>query len=477
MSAVPLDGRSLAERGGPARPDRVRIVHLGLGNFHRAHQAWYTAHATDAADWGIAAFTGRSPQQAELLQQQDGLYCLVVRGEGADRVEVVPSILEAHDASRLDRLVELLADPADPAVAIVTLTVTEAGYRLAGDGLLDRADAVTRDDIAELTRVFESGRLTDAAPQAALSRLLVGLEARRRAGGAPIAIVPCDNIPDNGSYVGRGLQALAAEVSPELAAWIASDVSFVGTSVDRITPRIEGEVDAVAEAGWIDRSPVVTEPFADWVLSGAFPAGRPAWETSGARFVDDLEPWENRKLWLLNGAHSILAFAGLARGHETVSVAIADPACRALVEDFWDEAAQLLPAEIETVQYRRDLLDRFANPRIVHRLSQIAGDATTKVRYRFAAVAERTLARGGEPTGSAGAIAAWLRALRLGVVPGDAFAADIRQVLDGPAVVTALIDLTSPRLAAHDGFAELVAAADDPTTDPHPAHSAVPASA
>lgn len=469
MTALALDDRSLAERGGPARPGRVRIVHLGLGNFHRAHQAWYTAHSTDAADWGIAAFTGRSPLQAELLQGQDGLYCLVVRGVDGDRVEVVPSILEAHDASRVGRLVELVADPA---VAVVTLTVTEAGYRLTGAGDLDRSDPVTRDDIAELARTFATGRLTDAAPRAALSRLLAGLEARRRAGGVPIAIVPCDNIPDNGAYVSRGLRALAAEVSAELAAWIATHVSFVGTSVDRITPRIEGEVDAVRTAGWIDRSPVVTEPFSDWVLSGDFPAGRPAWETAGARFVDDLEPWENRKLWLLNGAHSILAFSGLVRGHETVSVAIADPDCRALVEEFWDEAVQLLPEGIETVDYRSDLLDRFANPRIVHRLTQIAGDATTKVRYRFAAVAERTLARGAEPSGSARAIASWIEGLRRGVVPADAFADDIARALDGPAPVPVLIDLASPRLASSDVFVGLVAAADRPTT----ALSAAPAS-
>lgn len=469
MTALALDDRSLAERGGPARPGRVRIVHLGLGNFHRAHQAWYTAHSTDAADWGIAAFTGRSPLQAELLQGQDGLYCLVVRGVDGDRVEVVPSILEAHDASRVGRLVELVADPA---VAVVTLTVTEAGYRLTGAGDLDRSDPVTRDDIAELARTFATGRLTDAEPQAALSRLLVGLEARRRAGGVPIAIVPCDNIPDNGAYVSRGLRALAAEVSAELAAWIATHVSFVGTSVDRITPRIEGEVDAVRTAGWIDRSPVVTEPFSDWVLSGDFPAGRPAWETAGARFVDDLEPWENRKLWLLNGAHSILAFSGLVRGHETVSVAIADPDCRALVEEFWDEAVQLLPEGIETVDYRSDLLDRFANPRIVHRLTQIAGDATTKVRYRLAAVAERTLARGAEPSGSARAIASWIEGLRRGVVPADAFADDIARALDGSAPVPALIDLASPRLASSDVFVGLVAAADRPTT----ALSAAPAS-
>ena len=429
---------------------------MGLGNFHRAHQAWYTAHATDAADWGIAAFTGRSPLQAELLQAQQGLYSLVVRDDQADRVEIVPSILEVHDASRLDRFVELLADSE---VAVVTLTVTEAGYRLDPTGAPDLTDPATRDDISALRAAFQSGRLTDAAPAGALSRLLLGLEARRRAGAGPIAIVPCDNIPDNGAYVARGLRGLAAEVSPELAEWVASEVAFVGTSVDRITPRLDGEVAAVLAAGWIDASPVVTEPFSDWVLAGEFPAGRPAWETAGARFVDDLEPWENRKLWLLNGAHSILAFAGLASGHETVADAIADPACRELVEDFWSEAAALLPPEIEHTEYRRRLLARFGNPRIVHRLEQIAGDATTKVRYRFAAVAERTVASGGDPTGSARATASWIDALRQGVIPADGFAGDIAQSFRAPDPVRALVRLISPRLATEDRFVDLVTAA------------------
>lgn len=456
MSAQPLGDRSLALRGGPRRPSRVRIVHLGLGGFHRAHQAWYTAHATDASEWGIAAFTVRSPRQADLLRVQDGLYCLVVRGQERDAVEVVPSILEAHDGAHLDRLVELLADPA---VAVVTLTVTEAGYRLTGDGEVDLADPVTGVDIAELSRAFRQGPLTDAAPRGALARLLLGLEARRRAGGAPIAVVPCDNIPDNGRYVERGLTGLAARVSPELAGWIDSAVSFVGTSVDRITPRIEGDLEAVRDAGWIDRSPVVTEPFADWVLSGAFPAGRPAWESAGARFVDDLEPWENRKLWLLNGAHSILAFEGLARGHDTVSAAIDDPVCRGLVEDFWDEAVQLLPAGTEHVRYRSALRERFASPRIVHRLQQIAGHATTKVRYRFAAVAERTIAAGRRPSGSAAALAAWIGALREGVVPADAFAGEIVRAEASVDDIAALLGVVSSAAAVDPTLIDAVRAA------------------
>jgi fructuronate reductase len=198
-------------------------------------------------------------------------------------------------------------------------------------------------------------------------------------------------------------------------------VSFVATSVDRITPRTtESDLRAVAaECGWIDRAPVVTEPFSDWVLSGRFPLGRPQWESAGARFVDDIEPYEKRKLWLLNGAHSLLAYAGMARGHETVSAALADPVCLRMVEDFWDEAARHLPAELETDGYRAALLDRFGNARISHRLEQISADGSTKLRMRVLPIflAERAAGRSG--AGSAAVLAAWLGFVRTAGRPGD----------------------------------------------------------
>lgn len=441
MVVAELNSRSFHDRGGD-RPGSVRIVHLGLGGFHRAHQAWFTAHAEDAAQWGIAAFTGRSPRQAELLEPQDGLYCLVVRSEDADLVEVIPSIVEVHDGARLDRFVQLMADPE---VAIVTLTVTEAGYLLSSSGDADTAHPAVIGDIAEVKKEEASAR-----PVTALGRLLLGLDARRRAHAGAIAVVPCDNIPRNGDYVERGLLSLAGHVSGELREWIAANVSFVGTSVDRITPRTHGEIEAVAEAGWIDSSPVVTEPFADWVLAGDFPAGRPRWETAGARFVNDLEPWENRKLWLLNGAHSILAFAGLARGLTTVSQAISDTACRSLVERFWEEAVAGLPETIEHLDYRRALIARFANGRIEHRLEQIAAEDTTKVRYRLAAVAENTIRRAAEPTATAAAIATWIDAHRRHVLPGAAPAA--------PEDERAMLEAVSPLLARTPAFLDLVRA-------------------
>lgn len=439
MTARVLSTESYESRGG-SRPREVRIVHLGLGNFHRAHQAWYTAHASDGLSWGIAAFTGRTPDQAELLGQQDGLYCLVVRDDQSDRVEVVPSLIEVHAGQNTRRLTELLATPA---VAIVTITVTEGGYLLEDGGDVDLSHPQVSDDIRHLTRDI---RL--AQPTTAIGRLLLGLEARRTADAGPLAVVCCDNIPDNGAYVRQGVLSFARVVSADLEEWITANVAFVGTSVDRITPKVTGEIDALDAAGWIDNNPVVTESFTDWILSGHFPGGRPAWEAAGARFVEDLEPWENRKLWLLNGAHSILAFAGLARGLTTVSEAIRDNECRDLVESFWNEAVACLPADIDHENYRKALVARFANSRIEHRLAQIAANDTVKVRYRFAAVAELTLRRHETPDGTAAAVAAWIDAHRIGVLPG----APPAKVGDEVAMIHAV----SPMLAQSAAFVALV---------------------
>ncbi|MFV0373362.1 mannitol dehydrogenase family protein [Microbacterium sp.] len=439
MTPVPLTRAALAARGAPASAAPVRIVHLGLGHFFRAHQAWFTARAADAHQWGIAAFTGRSRHIADDLTAQDGLFTLVERGPDGDRVEVVTSVSEAATGTDLTRLAALVSDPA---VAIITLTVTESGYRLHADGTPDPDDA---DLAADLRALGEHG--TGAEPGTVLGRLVYALAARRSAAAGPIAVVPCDNIPDNGAFLARGVTVAAARVDPSLAEWVRQNVSFVSTSVDRITPHAEAP-DAVADAGWTDTAAVVTEPFADWVLAGRFPAGRPDWVSAGARCVDDIEPWENRKLWLLNGAHSILTFAGLPRGLTTVAEAMADAQCRALVESFWDEAVRCLPDDADHVAYRAQLRERFANPRIVHRLEQISVDATVKVQVRIAAVAERTLAAGRAPEGTVLALASWIGWVCTDTGARDARTDEVVRARDAADPVLALIALVSPVLAA-----------------------------
>jgi len=344
----------------------ARVVHLGLGNFHRAHQAWYTELAVDRGAWGIAAFSVRGAGLAERLTAQDGLYALVERGPEADEVSVIGSLVEAHSGDS-PRFVELLASPE---TAVVTLTITEGGYRIGGD-----------------------------ARPLALERLARGLEARRRADAGPIALVSCDNLPANGRVLRKALLGLA----PELETWLDEAVSFASTSVDRITPRLtEAELHQLRDAsGWGDAAPVVAEPFTDWVLDGAFAGGRPQWDTAGARFVDDVEPFERRKLWLLNGAHTILAASGPGRGHQTVAAAFADPYCAALVTGFWDEAERhLTNPGLDIPSYLEQLRGRFANPRIAHRLTDIADQAPAKVRVRLLPVlqAEQTAGRTGAAT-------------------------------------------------------------------------------
>lgn len=394
-------------RTRPAPP--ARVVHLGLGAFHRAHQAWYTQRANELAgpddQWGIAAFTGRSARTAEELAAQDGRYTLVTRSSDGDELAVVDSLAEVHDGADVRAWRDVLSRPR---TGVLTLTVTEAGYRRAPGGGIDLEDPDVAADLA-LLRADAPGT---AGPMTAPGRLVDGLRARRRAQAGPIAVVSCDNLPGNGDVTRRVVVGLAEAVDPDLARWIGTTVSFVSSMVDRITPATtdadRAEVRAVT--GREDRSPVVTEPFSEWVLQGDFPAGRPAWEHAGARFVPDVEPFERRKLWLLNAGHSLLAYTGLARGRVTVAEAFGDPACRAALEDLWSEAAEVLPFTAEEVAEATEALRRrFANARIEHRLAQIASDGSQKLPIRVLAVAEARRAAG-LPVGRAGAavVAAWV---------------------------------------------------------------------
>ena len=188
------------------------------------------------------------------------------------------------------------------------------------------------------------------------------------------------------------------------------------------------------------------------MLCGDFPAGRPQWESAGARFVDDIEPWEFRKLWLLNGAHSILAYAGLQRGHGSVADAVADPACRAVVDRFHAEAVTVLPSGVEHVDYRAALIERFANGAIVHRLEQIAADGADKIRYRVVPVAERVLDAGGTAAASAAALATWVAWVLRDGSAHDARADDAERAAAASDPVAALVAVVSPRLAARPAF-------------------------
>ncbi len=398
----------------PAAP--VRLVHLGLGNFFRAHQAWYTDRAPDAPEWGIAAFSGRGGALARALAAQEGLYTLVTRAAEGDHFDVIASVSRAHAA---DDHRAWLAYFADRRVQAVTITVTEAGYIRGPSGGLDRDRAEVQADVNSLRH--DRRALVRTAP----ARLAAALEARRQADAGPLTIVPCDNLFGNGAIAARVVRDLAELVFPELLPWMEQSVSTVTTMVDRITPRTDPEDERLVTAttGVADRCPVVTEPFSEWVLGGTFAADRPAWERAGATFAGDIEPHEQRKLWLLNGGHSLLAYTGLARGHATIAGAVADDACRTWLERWWTEASAhlTLPAQ-DLAAYRSALLQRFANPRMHHQLHQIATDGSQKLPVRILPVLRRERAAGRVPEGAALVIAGWIDYLR----DPDAEVSDVR---------------------------------------------------
>jgi fructuronate reductase len=389
LSRTAGDGRAAAP---------VRILHLGLGSFFRAHQAWYTDRAADADAWGIAAFSGRRAEPARALTAQDGLYTLVTRGPDADRHEVVGSLSAAHPGGDHTAWLRYWRQPE---LAVVTLTVTEAGYTARPEDAAADLAALRADPEAPVTTVA--------------ARLLAGLGARRRAGGGPVAIVPCDNLPGNGAVVRRTVRELADAVGRPALLAAAESASYVSTVVDRITPAATpADVAATARAtGRGDAVPVVTEPSAEWVLCGDFPAGRPRWQDAGARFVPDAAPYAQRKLWLLNGGHSLLAYAGPLLGHTTVAEVVADPRCRDWLAQWWDEASGWLSLDQrELADYRQALLERFANPRLRHTLAQIAADGSQKLPVRILPVLSAERARGAVPQGAARVLAAWLLHLR-----------------------------------------------------------------
>jgi fructuronate reductase len=413
--AVSVNAPRVRRPPGVSAPP-ARIVHLGIGAFARAHQAYYTHQANlhhRSDPWGIVGFTGRTNSTARALSEQDGVYYMITRSAAGDRVGRIGSVRTAYSGADLPRLTASLAARG---TAVVTMTVTEAGYHLDSERRPALASPVMSADRESLANLV---RLDDRAFDAALAkaplismpaRLVLGLERRRRASAGPLAIVPCDNIAANGNATRTVIAALAHEVSPQLREWIDARVSFVDTSVDRITPATTPQdLDAVtARTGLRDTAAVVTEPFHDWILRGTFPAGRPVWERAGARFVKDITPFEQRKLWLLNGAHSLLAYAGSLAGYRTVAQAIGDHRLRTWIEELWDAAEAELPPDLELDRYRADLLERFTNPRIEHRLSQIAADGTTKLRLRAVPVLDRAHENGRDADAAARVLAAWI---------------------------------------------------------------------
>ena len=380
----------------------VGVVHLGIGAFHRAHQAAMFDDVLGTGDlrWGIVAASLRSPTVRDQMAPQDGLYTLLVR-DGAQQtariIGAVQKVLIAPEAPEA-----LLAMMAAPTTQIVTLTITEKGYKLdpASGGLIEE-DAQMAADLASLAR-----------PQTALGYIVAALAMRRAAGLAPFTAISCDNLPHNGARLRGGVLALALRHDPALAAWIEAHGAFPQTMVDRIVPATTPQdiADLAQRIGLEDQAMVKTEPFMQWVIEDSFCGPRPAFGP-GVQLTAAVAPWEEAKLRLLNGAHSAIAYLGGLAGIAHVHEVLERPEARAFVERLWNEAQTTLspPPELDIAAYRTALMARFDNPTLMHRTQQIAMDGSQKLPQRLLATIAARLAEGKGIDALALAVAGWVR--------------------------------------------------------------------
>jgi fructuronate reductase len=402
------------------------IVHFGPGAFHRAHQADYVHRlAEHDPRWGIAAVSLRSAGTVDALRRQDGLYTLAILDEATSfRTIGVHNLFFGPDDS--DALRRLFLDPA---IRVITSTVTEKGYCLRPDGALDFDHPDIVHDLANPDRSLSL-----------IGWLALALSLRRAEGLAPLTVICCDNMTSNGRKLGQAVAGFVRRTNPELARWIESEVRFPNTMVDSITPASDDALRQLVRerTGFDDAIPVRREAYAEWVIEDVLPADAPDFASAGATLTGDVAAWEKAKLRILNGTHSTLAYVGLLLGHETVADAMNDDELRRFVERLIsdDIVPSLQPSSMDLPEYAQQTLRRFRNPAIHHRLSQIAWDGSQKLPYRLLETVAEALRNGRPVDRLALPVAAWIMFLecqfRVGAEVVDPLAEQLRpQALSG----------------------------------------------
>lgn len=442
----------------PLYRDRLTtgVVHFGPGAFHRAHQAdYFDRLLAQDPRWGIAAVSLRSAGTVEALKAQDGLYTLAILD-----AETSFRTLGAHnrffgpgEGAAVRALLR------DPAVRIVSSTVTEKGYCLAGDGTLDVEHPDIVHDLAQ-----------PEEPVSIVGWLALGLRDRRDAGLPAFTPLCCDNMISNGKKLRAAVLAYAERLDPELARWIAAEAVFPDTMVDSITPATDDRLRALVreETGHEDALPVSREAYSAWIIEDVLPEGSPDLAAAGAVLAKDVGAWERAKLRILNGAHSSLAYLGLLIGHETVADAMADGELAGFVEQLIrrDIAASLEPSPIDLQAYASEILARFRNPAIGHKLSQIAWDGSQKLPYRLLDTVGEALTAGRTVERLAVPVAAWIlfvqRQARSGIEIVDPLASRLTEIgikEDGAVGLLGLRQIFPEAIAGNPAFRSAVLAA------------------
>ena len=384
------------------------VVHIGVGGFHRAHQAMYHDRMMNegaGADWGICGVgvlaADRKMQQA--LDAQDGLYTLVLKhSDGTYEPRVIGSVVEYLFApGNPEAVIEKMA--AGP-TRIVSLTVTEGGYNV--NDITGEFDATNPDVVADLA--------AGAVPRTTFGLVTEALRRRRQRGLAPVTVVSCDNLPGNGQLSKRVFTAFARLRDPELGDWIEGAVRFPNSMVDRITPVTTDadRAEVTDRFGIDDRWPVVCEPYVQWVLEDDFAAARPPYEDAGVQIVAEVAPYELMKLRLLNGSHQAMCYFAYLAGYRLVHEAAQDSLFQALLLGYMDlEATPTLPPVpgVDLAGYKHTLLERFANPQIRDTIARLCAQSSDRIPKFLLPVIREQLATGGEIKRSAAVVASWAR--------------------------------------------------------------------
>jgi mannitol 2-dehydrogenase len=441
------------------------ILHMSVGGFHRAHMALYVDELMrrQPQDWLIAGTGLLDADRANLqaLAAQDHRYTLVERSGAEDRLKFIGSIKETlHAPSDPARLLKRLQDPA---IRIVSLTLTEKGYCAASGGVLDDAQPGIQHDLRHLD-----------SPRTGIGYLVSGLRNRMQSRLAPFTVMSCDNLPGNGRYTRSVVLQFAALIDPSLAAWIEDMVRFPNAMVDRITPVTTAETVSFVRQrfGIEDAWPVVCEEFRQWVLEDDFADGRPALEEVGVQMVGDVEPYETMKIRLLNGSHSALAYLSYLAGFRDVDRAMADPLIARFVRRYMDTEVTptLLPVPgIDLASYKETLLRRFANRAISDKVQRLAEDGSQKIPNSILPCVRHNLRTGGSIAYACRALAGWLRymagedeqgrAIEIEDMRKDRIVAALRAAPDDVRPVLGLADIFGSDLRENPRFtAELSAA-------------------
>ncbi|WP_293446944.1 mannitol dehydrogenase family protein [Planktotalea sp.] len=401
---------------------KIGIVHLGPGAFFRAFNACYTHEVMEktGGDWGIVAVSLQSATARDQLEPQGGVFTSVTLEAEGWNPSQIGSIVRTFVAPEDPKSV--IAAMADPNVKIVSMTITEKGYCVSpvtGELDLDHPDIV-------------HDLLNPNNPRTAVGFCVAALAARRGVGIKPFTILPCDNLPSNGTLARATIIKFARQLDRELADWIAETTTFPSTMVDRITPATtQSDIDQLADlTGYHDPACVLHEGFRQWVIEDDFVDGHPAWDVGGAQFVASVEAHEMMKLRCLNGTHSTLAYLGYLAGYETIADVVGDPDFAALCEILWrDEIIPtLIPPDGENLAaYCASLSKRFENPAIQHRTWQIAMDGSQKLPQRLLGTIADNFDHGVQPSGLTLAVAGWMH--YVGAIDENGDKIDVRDPL------------------------------------------------